>query len=52
VALHTRRELVSQLIERIERDHPYKVPCVLAVSIDDASPAYIAWVRTETGSIE
>jgi periplasmic divalent cation tolerance protein len=50
VALHTRSQLVPQLIERIEREHPYEVPCVLAISIDDASPAYVEWVRTETGS--
>jgi periplasmic divalent cation tolerance protein len=49
VALHTRRELVPQLIERIERDHPYEVPCVLAMSIDEASLAYVEWVCTETG---
>lgn len=52
VALHTRNELVPPLIERIERDHPYEMPCVLAVSIDAASPAYVEWVRTESGSIE
>jgi periplasmic divalent cation tolerance protein len=50
VALHTRIELVPELIERIEHDHPYQVPCVLAVSIDDANPAYVEWVRTETRS--
>lgn len=49
VALHTRSELVAELIERIEHDHPYEVPCILAISIDDASPAYIEWVRKETG---
>lgn len=48
VALHTRSELVPELIERIEQDHPYEVPCILAVSIDSASPAYVEWVRAET----
>jgi periplasmic divalent cation tolerance protein len=49
VALHTRSELVPELIERIEQDHPYEVPCVLALSIDSASPAYVEWVHSETG---
>jgi periplasmic divalent cation tolerance protein len=49
VALHTRTELVPELIERIEHDHPYEVPCILAISIDHASPAYVEWVRTQTG---
>jgi periplasmic divalent cation tolerance protein len=48
VAIHTRSELVPELIDRIEQDHPYEVPCVLAVSIDSASPAYVEWVRSET----
>lgn len=48
VALHTRTELVAELIERIEHDHPYEVPCILAISIDNANPAYVEWVRTET----
>ncbi|HEV3266049.1 MAG TPA: divalent-cation tolerance protein CutA [Acidimicrobiales bacterium] len=48
VALHTRNEFVAELIQRIEQDHPYEVPCVLAVSIDNASPAYVDWVRSET----
>ena len=51
VALHTRSELVAELIERIERDHPYEVPCVLSIAIDDASPAYIEWVRKETAPV-
>jgi periplasmic divalent cation tolerance protein len=49
VTLHTRSQLVPELIERIERDHPYEVPCILALSIESASPAYVEWVRSETG---
>jgi periplasmic divalent cation tolerance protein len=48
VALHTRTELVPGLIDRIRKDHPYDVPCILAFSIDDANPDYIAWVEAET----
>jgi periplasmic divalent cation tolerance protein len=49
VALHSRSQLVPELIERIENDHPYEVPCILALSIESASPAYVEWIRSETG---
>jgi periplasmic divalent cation tolerance protein len=48
VALHTRTALVLGLIDRIKKDHPYDVPCILAFSIDDANPEYAAWVEAET----
>ena len=49
VALHTRVDLVPRLIDRIRRDHPYSVPCVLALPVLGAHPDYAAWVCSETG---
>ncbi|MBO3743529.1 divalent-cation tolerance protein CutA [Actinoplanes flavus] len=48
VALHTRLDLVDRIIERADAEHPYDVPCVLALPILTANPAYIAWVQAET----
>jgi periplasmic divalent cation tolerance protein len=48
VALHTRAKLVPALIDRIKKDHPYDVPCILAFSIDNANGDYAAWVEAET----
>ncbi|GAA0439094.1 hypothetical protein Aca07nite_49460 [Actinoplanes capillaceus] len=48
VALHTRLDLVPQIVERADAEHPYDVPCVIALPIAAANPAYIAWVRAET----
>ena len=48
VALHTRRDLVAAIVERADRDHPYDVPCVIALPIVDAAPAYAQWVLDET----
>jgi periplasmic divalent cation tolerance protein len=48
VALHTRVELVSAIVERTNRDHPYDVPCVLALSVVGGNPAYIQWVLDQT----
>lgn len=47
VALHTRRSLVPQIIERTNREHPYEVPCVAAMTFD-GNPAYVQWVLDET----
>jgi len=50
VALHTRRSCVPAIVERASREHPYDVPCVIALPIADANPAYTRWVLDETGS--
>lgn len=48
VALHTRRSLVPAIIELADREHPYDVPCVIALPITGGSPAYLTWVLDET----
>ena len=48
VALHTRTALVDRIIERAESEHPYDVPCVLALPVLAGNPAYLDWVRRET----
>ncbi len=48
VALHTRRALVPQIIERTKRVHPYQVPCVVATPLVDGNPEYVQWIIDET----
>ncbi len=48
VALHTRFELVDQIVQRANAEHPYDVPCVLALPVLAGNPAYLDWVRAET----
>ena len=48
VALHTRASLVPAIIERTRREHPYEVPCVVALPIVVGNPDYLAWITTET----
>ena len=48
VALHTRLSLVDQIVARAEREHPYDVPCVIALPVVAANPAYVKWVLAET----
>ena len=50
VALHTRRSLISAIVVRANRDHPYDVPCVIALPIVDGNPVYVDWVLRETAN--
>ena len=52
VALHTRLDLVPAIIERVKREHPYDVPCVLALPVAAGNPAYLDWVIAETKAPE
>jgi periplasmic divalent cation tolerance protein len=48
VALHTRASLVPEIISRTNADHPYDVPCVIALPIMVGNPAYLEWIHAET----
>jgi periplasmic divalent cation tolerance protein len=48
VALHTRASLVPAIVARADRDHPYDVPCVIALPVISGNPAYVDWVLSET----
>ena len=50
VALHTRTALVDAIVARANAEHPYDVPCVIALPVVAANPAYAEWVRAETSS--
>jgi periplasmic divalent cation tolerance protein len=48
VALHTRQSLVPAIVERATAEHPYDVPCVIALPVQAGNPDYLAWVTAET----
>jgi periplasmic divalent cation tolerance protein len=48
VALHTRASLVDRIVARADAEHPYDVPCVLALPVVGGNPAYLDWVRAMT----
>ena len=48
VAIHTRASLLQEIIERTNNEHPYEVPCVIALPVADGNPDYIRWVLAET----
>ena len=47
-ALHTRVSLVPAVLDRTRAEHPYEVPCVLALPVAQVNPDYYAWVLTST----
>lgn len=48
VMLHTRASLVPAIVERTNAEHPYDVPCVIALPIVQANAAYLAWIAEST----
>jgi periplasmic divalent cation tolerance protein len=50
VALRTRTALVPAIVERANAEHPYDVPCVIALPILAGNPDYLAWIESETAS--
>jgi periplasmic divalent cation tolerance protein len=48
--MKTSPERFPQLRARLLELHPYELPEVLGFSVDDGSPAYLAWVRHNTGA--
>jgi periplasmic divalent cation tolerance protein len=48
VALHTRTALVDAIVARANAEHPYDVPCVIALPVVASNPAYAEWVLAET----
>ena len=51
VALHTRMALVDAIVQRANAEHPYDVPCVIALPIHQGNPAYLQWVEQETRQV-
>src|SRR3954447_16313116 len=48
VVPHTRRALVSAIVDRAGHEHPYDTPQVLAVPVIEANPGYRDWVLAST----
>lgn len=48
IGLHTRASLVSEIVERVDRDHPDDVQCIVATQIIDGNPDYLHWIVDET----
>lgn len=48
VFIKTRKELYSDLEKAIKEIHPYEVPEIIALPIDQGSQEYLEWIIKET----
>jgi periplasmic divalent cation tolerance protein len=48
VTLHTRTEHVPAIASRADAEHPYEVPCVMAIPIQAGGAAYLEWIISQT----
>jgi periplasmic divalent cation tolerance protein len=48
VAMHTRASLIDDVIARVNVEHSYETPCIIATPIIAADPGYQEWVIRET----
>jgi len=44
--IKTRQAVYETLQDRIKELHPYELPEVIAVSVDNGLPAYLDWIKT------
>ncbi|MBC3191464.1 divalent-cation tolerance protein CutA [Pseudonocardia sp. C8] len=47
-SLHTRRALISEIVQRASDLHPYQVPGISARPIHDGNPEYLQWIENAT----
>ena len=50
IIFKTTQEAWLALRVAIEQMHPYDVPCIVAVSVEDGHAPFLQWVRDETGA--
>lgn len=48
VTVKTRGERFAEVAAAIRSHHPYELPEILAVPVNDGLPAYLAWIDAET----
>ncbi len=49
LVLKTERRLVPALKDRLPRIHPYQVPELLVLPVEDGLAAYLEWIRESLG---
>ena len=48
--IKTREEMYTKLEKRITELHPYELPEVISVSLNNGLPAYLDWITQNTGN--
>ena len=50
--IKTQRQRVHDLIDHVKSTHPYDVPEVIVLPIQQGNPAYLKWVADSTEKVE
>jgi periplasmic divalent cation tolerance protein len=48
----TRMELRKKFVAKVRSLHSYECPCVVFFPIEGGNPAFLAWIRSETGNLK
>lgn len=46
--LKTQEKLFTRLRQRVEALHPYEVPCILSLPVNQGNPSFLQWLIHET----
>lgn len=46
--IKSRKELFDMLKDFIKKNHPYKVPEIIEIKVDDSNIEYLNWLESET----
>ncbi|MBD2136806.1 divalent-cation tolerance protein CutA [Anabaena sp. FACHB-1237] len=49
--MKSRRDLFTQLMEKVKLMHSYEVPCIVALPIENGNQDYLHWLVTETNTM-
>lgn len=52
LVIKTTRDRVAALEARLKALHPYELPELLVLSVEEGSAAYLEWVRAETRGVQ
>lgn len=44
----TRTALINELVEFVNEQHSYEVPCVISWTIENGQPQFLEWIDQET----
>ncbi len=48
IIIKTKKHLYNKIKEKIEKLHPYELPEIISVNIEQASQEYISWIQQNT----
>ena len=50
MVIKTRRTYIDDIRDLLETEHPYDLPELVSMEVEDGSAAYLNWIKDETGT--